>query len=60
MQFYAYRLMMRDGFNTILRSGRLFQQYVVDEYAKIEMQCLNYVRYNQDKLRSDLYQGLED
>ena len=40
--------------------GRLFQQYVVDMYAKIESSRLQYLRFNQGQLHADLYQGLAD
>ena len=40
--------------------GRLFQQYIVDMYAKIEFNRLKYLRYNQSQLHADLYQGLAD
>ena len=38
LMYYQYRLMPQRGetFNSIHRMGRLFQQYVVDMYAKIE------------------------
>ena len=39
--------------------GRLFHQYAVDMYAKIEQQRLNYIALNQ-KIRVDLYSGLAD
>ena len=35
MQFYSYRLQIRDG-DWIQYAGRLYQQYIVDQYAKIE------------------------
>ncbi|GBP35443.1 hypothetical protein EVAR_94894_1 [Eumeta japonica] len=37
-EFYAYRLMIRDNevYNHILNTRRLFQQFLVDMYAKIE------------------------
>ena len=60
MHFYAYRFMVRDETNTILRGGRLFQQYVVDQYSKMEMQRLRYIRMNQNVLRAEVYQGLSD
>ena len=62
MQYYKYRMMPRSGetFNTIYRLGRLFQQYVVDMYAKIEFSRLQYLRFNQSQLHADLYQGLAD
>ena len=46
--------------NTIHRLGRLFQQYVVDIYAKIEFSRLQYLRSNQSQLYADLYQSLAD
>ena len=53
MRFYAYRIMNRENeFNQLLRGGRLFQQYVVDMAAKIEVDRLNYIRLNQTSLRS--------
>ena len=42
------------------RLGRLFQQYVVDTYAKIEFSRLQYLRFNQSQLHADLYQDLAD
>ena len=40
--------------------GRLFQQYVVVNYAKIEDGRLQFIRGNQSKLRAEIYQGLAD
>ena len=62
MQYYKYRLMPQSGesFNTTHRMDRLFQQYVVDKYAKIESSRLQYLRFNQGQLHADLYQGLAD
>ena len=62
LQYYGYRLMVRSGgtFNIIHRMGRLFQQYIVDMYSKIEAARLLYIRYNQTKLRAEVYQGLSD
>ena len=60
MQFYAYHLMQRANFNLLHRSGRLFHQYIVDQYAKIEQERLNYCLFHQNELRADLYQGLKD
>jgi hypothetical protein len=59
--YYAFHLQERDNeAYTILRCGRLMQQYIVDAYAAIEHSRLNYLRRNQKKLRADLYQGLQD
>ena len=45
MQFYRYRLMVHGGetFNIIHRLGRLFQQYIVDMYLKIEAERLYFL-----------------
>ncbi|KAK1652316.1 hypothetical protein QYE76_070121 [Lolium multiflorum] len=52
---------MRPGiFNPILHGKRLFQQFAVDTYIKIENSRLDYIWNNQDKIRADLYQGLMD
>ncbi|PWZ40263.1 ATP-dependent DNA helicase PIF1 [Zea mays] len=47
-------------FNPILHGKRLFQQFAVDTYIKIESSRLDFIRKNQDRLRADLYQGLVD
>lgn len=61
MNYYAYRLMIRaQEQNYILRCGKLFHQYIVDMHAKIETERLNYIRFNQAKLRSEEYIHLRD
>ena len=58
MQFYAYRLQVRIGEGRGLHlAGRLFQQYIVDAYAVMEQNRLNYIKANQKKIRAELYQG---
>ncbi|XP_061394301.1 uncharacterized protein LOC133329850 [Musca vetustissima] len=42
------------------RDGKLFHQYIVDMYAKIEMERLMNIRRNQPKLRVDNYIHLQD
>jgi len=59
MQFYFYRLQIRNG-NWIQSAGQLYQQYIVDQYAKIEQNHLNYLRQNQSTLRTECYQGAVD
>ena len=59
--YYCYKFQMRPGiFNPILHGKRLFQQFVVDTYIKIENSRLDYMWNHQDKIRADLYQGLMD
>ena len=61
MEYYSYRLQFRDNNYSILhRSGRIFQQYVVDMYAKIEQSRLNYLKNNQHEIRAELYKGIQD
>ena len=40
--------------------GRLSQQICVDAYACVESSRLAYILKNQDKLRSETYQGISD
>ncbi|XP_021761053.1 uncharacterized protein LOC110725888 isoform X2 [Chenopodium quinoa] len=56
-EYYAYKFQMRAG-NFILRAGRLFLQYIVDMYVKIENTRLDFFRQNQAQIRAELYQGL--
>jgi hypothetical protein len=61
LQYYAYYLHTHDNiFSTIHNSGRLFQEWLVDAFAQIENNRLQYHRVNQDKLRAELYNGLQD
>jgi len=61
LDFYSFLLQHRRGhINTILRSRRLFQEFVVDAYAQIEQSRIRYIMCNQPRLRSALYQGLQD
>ncbi|XP_021986828.1 uncharacterized protein LOC110883349 [Helianthus annuus] len=59
--FYSYQLHDRaNTYSLLLRGGRLFQQYLVDAYVYIEQDRLNYLRYNQNALRSEYMQGIHD
>ncbi len=61
LDFYAYRTMVRThDFNQLLRTKNLFHQFLVDIYAKIEAERLQYIRHNQSKLRDDNYIHLRD
>jgi hypothetical protein len=59
MQFYAYMLMQRPGAYIHL-FGRLFLEYCVDNYAKMESERLNYIRFHQKEIRVEQYKGLTD
>ncbi|ONM39160.1 hypothetical protein ZEAMMB73_Zm00001d043823 [Zea mays] len=59
--YYCYRFQIRPSiFIPILHGKRLFQQFAVDTYIKIESSRLDFIRKNQDRLRADLYKGLVD
>ena len=62
-EFAAYRFMYRDSNrkkSTLHLAGRLFQQYIVDQYVKWETNNLIWQYNNQPKLRTETYQGLSD
>nr|XP_016457584.1 PREDICTED: uncharacterized protein LOC107781402 [Nicotiana tabacum] len=60
-EYYCYKLQMRnDDEDEILHTGRLLQQYSVDEYIKLETQRLDFVSFNQDLFRMGILQGLLD
>ena len=58
-QYYSYHLMVRDG-NYWLKVKRLFQQFLVDIYAKIETERLQLLRREQQSLCVDNYNSLRD
>jgi hypothetical protein len=58
-QYISYYLMMRQH-NYLLQFKRLFLQFVVDNYARIEQLRLNYLRLHQEEIRADSYIGAVD
>ncbi|XP_040362560.1 uncharacterized protein LOC112168203 isoform X2 [Rosa chinensis] len=44
--------------STLLKGGRLFQQYLVDAYATVEEDRLDWIRKNQKKFRSEIYKDI--
>ena len=44
----------------MFRFGKLFQQYAVDAYCRIEAGRLRWVRMNQKTIRAEVYSGLQD
>ena len=52
-EYYCYKLQIRSTDKSILlHSGRLFQQYVIDMYVKLESQRLDYLKNNQNTIRA--------
>lgn len=59
-QYACHRLAVREDFSHVHQAKKLFQQYLVDTYVRIESDRLDYVRQNQSKLREEHYKGLQD
>ncbi|AQK90428.1 hypothetical protein ZEAMMB73_Zm00001d008682, partial [Zea mays] len=55
--YYCYRFQIRPSNSIHIHGKRLFQQFAVDTYIKIESSRLDFIRKNQDRLRADLYKG---
>ena len=54
MDFYAYHLMVRrNNLNLLLLSRKLFHQFKVDMYVKMESERLTYIRSHQNDLREN-------
>jgi hypothetical protein len=61
MNYYAYKLAFwYPDYSLHHWSGRLFQQYCVDQYVTIETERLSYILYNQDNFRVEQYYGVVD
>ena len=58
-QYYCFHMMVRDG-NYLEKGARLFQQYLVDAYCKIETERLQFLRREQQTLRAESYTSLRD
>ncbi|XP_028764312.1 uncharacterized protein LOC114722451 [Neltuma alba] len=60
-EYLAFRLMDRNiKESVLLHSKRLLQQFIVDGFAMVESERLDYIRRHQRELRVDLYKGLVD
>ncbi|XP_008202049.2 uncharacterized protein LOC103315369 [Nasonia vitripennis] len=59
--YTRYKIPIRpDEFNPFIMGRRLFQQYVVDSYVKIEKDRIMYCKNHQKEIKADTYQGLHD
>ena len=60
--FYKYMCMMRDtGQISFQHFSKLWQQFLVDQYIKVETNELNYLKFQKGKeLMSAYYDGLMD
>lgn len=61
LEYHAYYLQQRpEQLMALLMSGQLSLQFWVDVWTCIEQNRLNWISNNQGKLRTDLYNGLQD
>ena len=60
LHYLNYKLSVRQFFSSLFYGKKLFQQYAVDAYVKIEGQRLAFIRNNQNKLRSEQYDVLHE
>ncbi|XP_074288915.1 uncharacterized protein LOC141614060 [Silene latifolia] len=62
-EWFAYHLIERPPdieFPMILLSGKALHQFLVDCYMLVESYRLNFIRFNQDRLRVDNYKNLSN
>ena len=60
LQFYLYPVTVRKELSSIDYGYKLFQQYLVDAYVKVEVSRMDYLCQYQASLRIDLYRVLID
>lgn len=61
LDYIKYKIAVRpDVFNAILFGRRLFQQWVVDSYVKIEKDRIQWCKDHQKEIKADTYQVLND
>ena len=58
--YVQYLLQKRPESNLLHKAGRLFQQFVVDQYLRVEHENLLFIRHHQKELRVECYQGVVD
>ena len=60
-EYFAYEIQIRlNKKSTLLRGWKLFHQFLVDAFATVEGDRLDYIKVNQKQMRSDLFQGFRD
>ena len=60
LQYYAYRIAFRNKDDILHNCRKLFQQYIVEAFVKVESNRLKWLKRNQKDLRVDTYTGLMD
>ncbi|XP_010490230.2 PREDICTED: uncharacterized protein LOC104767971 [Camelina sativa] len=60
-QWFAFHLQERENeCQTLMRSRRLFQQFIVDAYTAVESKRLSFIKKNQTKLRCTDFNSLKE
>src|SRR6266480_539278 len=62
-EFVVHRIQIRElnkERSVLHLSGRLFQQYLVDQFAKWESNNLRWYQNNRQHFRTEIYSGLQD
>ena len=60
-EYFTYHLQFwQDQFSILLYLRWLLQQYIIDTYTMIKAQRLSFIRHNEEELRVEIYNGLED
>ena len=49
--FYRYHMQVRSTINTILKSRRLYQEWLCDMWSKIEGSRLKFIKNNQEQFK---------
>jgi hypothetical protein len=60
LQYAQHRISIRENASILHLSGKLYLQWLVDVYVRIEGTRLQWVRHNQATLRVESYKGLSD
>ncbi|OMO52744.1 DNA helicase PIF1, ATP-dependent [Corchorus olitorius] len=60
-EYYSYQIQQRHPErSTLLRGGRLFQQYLVDAGSSIQEIRINYIYHHQTEIKVDFYDNVND
>ncbi|GAA0166576.1 hypothetical protein LIER_40215 [Lithospermum erythrorhizon] len=60
-EYYCYKFQIRSSRQSrLLHARRLFYEFAVDQYIKLETTRLDFYRWKQNDMRFELYQGLVD
>lgn len=58
--YYCHKIMIRDNNKSLLKSGKLLQEFIVDSYVKVEQAKVYFIKTHQKEIRAESYQGAMD